>query len=97
MPLVGIVIGSKSDLDSMKATTDILEGLGISYELSVISAHRTPEKAREYGLSAESREKLLYIKPETLGQAARVSGVTPADISILSIFNSKLSHVSRET
>lgn len=55
MPLVGIVIGSKSDLDSMKATTDILEGLGISYELSVISAHRTPEKAREYGLSAESR------------------------------------------
>ena len=55
MPLVGIVIGSKSDLDSMKATTDILDGLGASYELSVISAHRTPEKAREYGLSAESR------------------------------------------
>ena len=49
------------------------------------------------GLSSESREKLLSIKPETLGQAARVSGVTPADISILSIFNSKLSHVSRET
>ena len=49
------------------------------------------------GLSAESREKLLSIKPETLGQAMRVSGVTPADISILSIFNSKLSHVSRET
>ena len=48
MPLVGIVIGSKSDLDSMKATTDILDGLGVSYELSVISAHRTPEKAREF-------------------------------------------------
>ena len=70
MPLVGIVIGSKSDLDSMKATTDILDGLGVSYELSVISAHRTPEKAREYGLSAESRgievilaACLLYTSP----------------------------------
>tara|TARA_B100000029_G_scaffold226797_1_gene224584 strand:+ start:478 stop:936 length:459 start_codon:yes stop_codon:yes gene_type:complete len=55
MPLVGIVIGSKSDLDDMKATTDILDSLGVSYELSVISAHRTPERAREYGLSAEGR------------------------------------------
>ena len=49
------------------------------------------------GLSSESREKLCSIKPETLGQAMRISGVTPADISVLSIFISKHDHVSRET
>ena len=49
------------------------------------------------GLSSESREKLCSIKPETLGQAMRISGVTPADISVLSIFISKNHRVSRET
>ena len=49
------------------------------------------------GLSAESKEKLCSIKPETLGQAMRISGVTPADISVLSIFISKQERVSRET
>ena len=49
------------------------------------------------GLSSESREKLCSIKPETLGQAMRISGVTPADISVLSIFISKHDRVSRET
>ena len=49
------------------------------------------------GLSAESKEKLSSIKPETLGQAMRVSGVTPADISVLSIFIAKQKRVSRET
>ena len=49
------------------------------------------------GLSIESREKLFSIKPETLGQAMRISGVTPADISVLSIFIAKQERVSRET
>ena len=49
------------------------------------------------GLSSESKEKLCSIKPETLGQAMRISGVTPADISVLSIFIAKHDHVSRET
>ena len=49
------------------------------------------------GLSSESREKLCSIKPETLGQAMRISGVTPADISVLSIFIAKHDRVSRET
>jgi tRNA uridine 5-carboxymethylaminomethyl modification enzyme len=49
------------------------------------------------GLSTESREKLCSIKPETLGQAMRISGVTPADISVLSIFIAKQERVSRET
>ena len=49
------------------------------------------------GLSNESKEKLCSIKPETLGQAMRISGVTPADVSVLSIFISKQERVSRET
>ena len=49
------------------------------------------------GLSSESKEKLCSIKPETLGQAMRISGVTPADISVLSIFIAKNDRVSRET
>ena len=49
------------------------------------------------GLSSESKEKLCSIKPETLGQAMRISGVTPADISVLSIFIAKHDRVSRET
>ena len=49
------------------------------------------------GLSAESKEKFCNIKPETLGQAMRIAGVTPADISVLSIFVAKHNHVSRET
>ncbi|MCS5623833.1 MAG: hypothetical protein NZ735_07735, partial [Candidatus Marinimicrobia bacterium] len=49
------------------------------------------------GLSSESKEKLCSIKPETLGQAMRISGVTPADISVLSIFIAKHGRVSRET
>lgn len=49
------------------------------------------------GLSVESKEKLGKMKPETLGQAMRISGVTPADISVLSLFISKQKRVSRET
>ena len=49
------------------------------------------------GLSEESKEKLFSIKPETLGQAMRISGVTPADISVLTVFVSKFNHVPRET
>lgn len=49
------------------------------------------------GLSAESKEKLFSIKPETLGQAMRISGVTPADISVLTVYVSKHDRVSRET
>ena len=49
------------------------------------------------GLSTESMDRLCSIRPETLGQAMRISGVTPADISVLSIFIAKQDQVSRET
>jgi len=55
MPLVGIVIGSRSDQDIADETAKVLDSLGISYESSVISAHRKPEETRDYGKKAADR------------------------------------------
>lgn len=55
MVRVGIVMGSKTDSDMVKPAVDILEQLGIDYEVSVISGHRNPDQLREYGLKAEER------------------------------------------
>jgi len=73
MPLVGVVMGSKSDTEVMQPTLDTLKGLGIDYEVSVISAHRTPEKARQYGVSARSRGIEVIIA--AAGGAAHLPGV----------------------
>jgi 5-(carboxyamino)imidazole ribonucleotide mutase len=73
MPLVGVVIGSKSDAEAMQPTLDTLTQLGIDYEVSVISAHRTPEKARQYGQTARSRGIQVIIAGA--GGAAHLPGV----------------------
>ena len=73
MPLVGVVMGSKSDAEVMQSTQDVLKELGIDYEVSVISAHRTPEKARQYGLEARSRGIEVIIAGA--GGAAHLPGV----------------------
>jgi 5-(carboxyamino)imidazole ribonucleotide mutase len=73
---VGIVMGSISDWGTMKATADILEDLGIPYEKSVISAHRTPHKAAEYFESAENRGLKIIIA--AAGGAAHLAGVAAA-------------------
>src|ERR1035437_11153070 len=73
MPLVGIVIGSKSDTETMQATIDVLREFGIDYELSVISAHRTPEKARQYATTA--RERGIEVIIAAAGMAAHLPGV----------------------
>ncbi|MFC2003311.1 5-(carboxyamino)imidazole ribonucleotide mutase [Chloroflexota bacterium] len=73
MPLVAIVMGSKSDAEAVQPTLDVLTQLGIDYEVSVISAHRTPEKAREYGLAARSRGIEVIIA--AAGGAAHLPGV----------------------
>jgi len=73
MPLVGIVMGSKSDADVMQPALDVLDQLGIEYEVSVISAHRTPEKARQYGVSA--RGSGLEVIIAGAGGAAHLPGV----------------------
>ena len=73
MSLVGVVMGSKSDAETMQPALDVLGELGIDYEVSVISAHRTPEKAREYGLSA--RERGVEVIIAAAGRAAHLPGV----------------------
>jgi 5-(carboxyamino)imidazole ribonucleotide mutase len=73
MPLVGVVMGSKSDANSMKPALEVLEQLGIEYEVSVISAHRTPDRAREYGKSA--RERGIEVIIAAAGMAAHLPGV----------------------
>ena len=73
MPLVGVVMGSKSDTETVQSTLDVLKGLGIDYEVLVISAHRTPEKARKYGLEARGRGIEVIIA--AAGGAAHLPGV----------------------
>ena len=73
MPKVGVVLGSKSDMESVQPAVDILTEMGIDCELNVISAHRTPEKAREYGLKARSSGIEVIIA--AAGMAAHLPGV----------------------
>ncbi len=73
MPLVAVVMGSKSDAEAVQPTLDVLTQLGIDYEVSVISAHRTPEKARQFGLAARSRGIEVIIA--AAGAAAHLPGV----------------------
>jgi len=73
MPLVAVVMGSKSDAEALQPTLDLLKELGIDYEVSVISAHRTPEKARKYGMEAMGRGIEVIIA--AAGGAAHLPGV----------------------
>jgi 5-(carboxyamino)imidazole ribonucleotide mutase len=70
---VGILMGSDSDLPIMKESAEILEMFEIPYEISIISAHRTPEKALEYAKTAEERGIEVIIAGA--GGAAHLPGV----------------------
>ncbi len=73
MPLVGIVMGSQSDEPVVRETTTVLEELGVDYEVRVMSAHRAPERVREYALSAQERGIEVFIA--AAGGAAALPGV----------------------
>ncbi|MEE8353524.1 MAG: 5-(carboxyamino)imidazole ribonucleotide mutase [Dehalococcoidales bacterium] len=73
MPLVAVVMGSKSDEAAVQPALDALAELSIDHEVSVISAHRTPEKARQFGLSA--RERGIEVIIAAAGRAAHLPGV----------------------
>jgi 5-(carboxyamino)imidazole ribonucleotide mutase len=60
-PLVGIIMGSTSDWDTMQHAAQTLDALGVPYEKGVVSAHRTPKRMYEYAQSAESRGLRLII------------------------------------
>jgi len=70
---VGIVMGSQSDLKIMNEAAEILTRLGIEYELSIVSAHRTPDLMRRYGL--EAREKGIQVIIAGAGGAAHLPGM----------------------
>jgi len=72
-PPVAVVLGSKSDAAAMEDCLRTLEALGIPYETQVISAHRSPEKAREFALSAQERGIEVIIA--AAGMAAALPGV----------------------
>lgn len=72
-PIVSLVMGSKSDIEIMNEAADVLKEFGIPYEIRVISAHRTPDRAHEFGRSAESRGIKIIIAGA--GKAAHLAGV----------------------
>lgn len=75
-PLVGIIMGSKSDLPTMEACTKQLEELGAPYELVIASAHRNPAKVHEWASTAADRGLKVIIA--AAGKAAHLGGVVAA-------------------
>jgi 5-(carboxyamino)imidazole ribonucleotide mutase len=73
MVQVGIIMGSQSDLPVMKEAVEILENLGISHEVDIVSAHRTPEKMMSYGSEAHKRGIKVIIAGA--GGAAHLPGM----------------------
>src|SRR5947208_1284890 len=75
-PLVGIMMGSKSDWETMRRAADVLEQFGVAHESRVISAHRTPDLCMEYARAAEGRGMEVIIAGA--GGAAHLAGVVAA-------------------
>lgn len=73
---VGIIMGSDSDLPVMRAAADILQELGVPYELTIVSAHRTPQRLYDYASGAESRGLRVIIAGA--GGAAHLPGMAAA-------------------
>ena len=79
-PLVGIIMGSKSDFETMQEAMKVLEQLEISYEASVVSAHRTPDKMFEYAEAARNRGIKVIITGA--GGAAHLPGMVAAKTTL---------------
>ena len=72
-PLVGIIMGSASDWETMKAASEVLEDFGVAHETEIVSAHRTPDTLMRYAASAESRGLKVLIAGA--GGAAHLPGM----------------------
>ena len=79
-PLVGIIMGSKSDLETMQESMKVLDELQISYEAHVVSAHRTPDKMFEYAELA--RERGIKVIIAGAGGAAHLPGMVAAKTTL---------------
>ena len=79
-PLVGIIMGSASDWDTMRHAVEILELLGVPHEVEVVSAHRTPDKLFRYAEQADARGLEVIIAGA--GGAAHLPGMTAAKTAL---------------
>jgi len=85
MATIGILLGSKSDLEQIAGAESFLKEMGVPYEVRIISAHRTPERAREYALTARDRGVKVLIG--MAGMAAHLAGALAAqsDLPVLGV------------
>ena len=79
-PVVGVIMGSKSDWETMQHTDEMLTRFGVAHECKVLSAHRTPDQAGEYAKTAEERGLKIIIA--AAGGAAHLAGVIAASTII---------------
>lgn len=79
-PLVGVIMGSRSDWETMTRTSETLKSLGIAHECRVVSAHRTPDLMAEYAKTAASRGLEVIIA--AAGGAAHLPGMVAAHTSL---------------
>jgi len=79
-PLVAVVMGSRSDWETMRHAVETLEALGIAHEAKVVSAHRTPDRLFEFGATAESRGLRFVIAGA--GGAAHLPGMIAAKTAV---------------
>jgi len=75
-PLVGLIMGSKSDWETMAAAAKTLEALGVAFEAKVVSAHRTPQRLYDYATGAKARG--LKVIVAAAGGAAHLPGMSAA-------------------
>ena len=80
MKKVGIIMGSDSDLPIIKKATDMLDSLGIPFEVHVYSAHRTPEQARDFSINARANGFGVIIA--AAGMAAHLAGAVAANTTL---------------
>src|SRR5207237_2639654 len=79
-PVVGIIMGSTSDWETMRHAAETLDQLGVAYEKKVVSAHRTPQRLYDYANSAKDRGLKLVIAGA--GGAAHLPGMTASMTSL---------------
>ncbi|MEK9833162.1 MAG: 5-(carboxyamino)imidazole ribonucleotide mutase, partial [Rhodospirillaceae bacterium] len=79
-PLVGIIMGSQSDWETMRNAAETLDALGVAHEVRIVSAHRTPDRMSDYAKQARGRGLKVIIAGA--GGAAHLPGMTAAMTSL---------------
>jgi len=82
-PKIGVIMGSQSDWETMRHCVEILEALGVTHEVRIVSAHRTPQRMVDYAREAESRGLVAIIAGA--GGAAHLPGMS-ASMTLLPVF-----------